>query len=390
MSYDFDQYIERRDTDSVKWNPIALKEQFGEGDLLPLWVADMDFYPPKEIGEAIQKRLDHGLFGYTFRTEACDEAIIDWYKRRWHAEIKREWISVTSGAVQAITQLIQEFTDEGDGVLIQPPVYYPFRNSIEENHRKVVENPIKVTADKVTIDFEQLEEIIVKEDVKMMVLSNPHNPLSKVWTKEELNQLAEILTKHQVFLISDELHGDLVFEPHKHNSFLNCEAMAKDLLVVITSPSKTFNLPGLAFTVVIIQDEKIKERFDARLNMSKIHANHPLTLAGVEAAYRHGDDWLDHVLTYIYDNYLYLKEQIEKELPEAFVLPLEGTYLAWVNVESYVDDKSLEEPLVNKGKLAVDDGIWFGDEGAYSARFNLACPRKIVEDAVERFVRVIK
>ncbi|NLY09569.1 MAG: pyridoxal phosphate-dependent aminotransferase [Tissierellia bacterium] len=386
--YDFDKVINRRSSDSAKWNPLSLKERFGYGELLPLWTADMDFQAPEEVIEALRKRVEHGLYGYTIHSQTMDEAIISWLKNRWDLDVSPESMLFTSGAVMAITQLIQVFTEPGDSILIQPPVYFPFRSSIELNNRQVIKSPLIISQDSVSIDFESLENVISKHRPKMMLLCNPHNPLSRVWKKGELEQLASILNKYNVFLVSDEIHGDLTFNNHRHYSWGRVENAAKDGFAIIYSPSKTFSLAGLPFTTVIIPDREKRKMLGNYLMASRIGVDNVLTYAAVEAAYTHGAPWLNNVKKYIWDNYKYLVNELEKRLPKAWVAPLQGTYLAWINFEAYGIDEELASRFINEAKLALVDGQWFGDEGLGSMRINLACPRSVLEEAIDKMCKL--
>ncbi|MBS4178583.1 MalY/PatB family protein [Lederbergia citrea] len=377
-----DKFIDRKNTSSVKWD--GMKAVFGKDDLLPMWVADMDFRPPEQVLEAMKHRLEHGIFGYTIVGDSTENAIVSWIKKRHRWEIKPAWLRYSPGVVPSIGTAIQAFTEPGDKVLLQSPVYTPFFNMIENNMREVVNSPLQMKNGRYEIDFNDFEEKL-KSGVKLFLLCSPHNPGGRVWTKDELVTMAELCRKYGVIIASDEIHADLVAPPFKHIPIGSIEPSYADFTLTFMAPSKTFNLAGLQSSFMVVPNE------DMRKKISEIHMKEGFftlntfgTIA-MEAAYLHGEQWLDDVLAYIRSNIEFVKTELAANLPELEVIEPEGSYLIWIDCsETGLEDKELREKLLEKGKLAVNFGDAYGPGGENFIRLNIACHRSIVEEGLKR------
>lgn len=385
MKYNFDEPIERALGDSIKWNPIFLEKWFKVKDVLPLWVADMDFRVAEPIIEQIKKRADHGIFGYNFTPNSYFKTVINWFDQRYGWKIKKEWIALTPGIVPAINFLIQTFTRPGDGVVIQEPVYYPFKESIKYNGRQTIINELKEEKGFYTMDLQDLERKLQDKRVKMLILCSPHNPVGRVWTKDELVKLAEICVKHDIIVISDEIHCDLTAPGHKHIPFASLSEEISNRTVTCTAASKTFNLAGLQTSNVIISHPKLRKEFKTTLETMALHGVNIFGITAVEAAYTHGHEWLEQVLKYIHQNFMRMKEFLSEKLPNVKISPLEGTYLAWLDFRALnIPPKELDEIIKHKAKVLLDDGAMFGKAGEGFQRFNLACPWSTLHESLMR------
>lgn len=386
MKYNFDEIIERRNTLSKKWNPNFYKDTFnGKTDLLPLWVADMDFKVAPPILESLSEIINHGVLGYTAPDKKCYDAIINWNKRRKNADIKKEWIVFTSGVVPAINFIIQTFTKEQDSVLIQTPVYHPFRLSTENNNRKIVENPLINNNGHYEINFEDFEQKIIKHNVKLFILCNPHNPVGRVWSKDEIEKMAKICLKHNVLIISDEIHSDLIFKENKFHSFLTLDHKYMENAIVCTAPSKTFNLAGLQTSIIIIPNKVIREKYQHTLANVRLENPNTFGIEAIKAGYNKSEQWLEELMGYLDNNRKFIKEYLDKNIPLAkYKLP-EGTYLAWIDLNEVLPkDEKIEDFFENKAKVAIDYGYWFGEQGKGFIRLNFACPQQILKEALDR------
>ncbi len=380
---DFDTVIDRKNTKSLKYD-FASKRGKPE-DILPLWVADMDFKVSSYISEALAKMNEHGIFGYSETDEEYFEALKTWMERRHNWAVSKDWLIKTPGIVFALAMAVKAYTKENEAVIIQQPVYYPFSEVIENNNRRLVVNELKQDADgKYYIDYEDFEAKIVKENVKLFILCNPHNPVGRVWSKEELLRLGEICIRHNVLVVSDEIHADFVFK-HKHTVFTKVKKEYEDISIVCTSPSKTFNIAGLQVSNIFIPNSDLRREFCQQVRACGYSQ---LNLAGVvagEAAYRHGEVWFDAVLRYIQENADYLKEFLAKRLPKVKVSELEGTYLVWADFRAYgLSDSELNRRIIYKAGLWLDGGSMFGKSGEGFQRINIACPRSVLTEALER------
>ena len=380
----FDRVIERRGTGSMKWD-------LAEADLLPLWVADMDFEAPEAVKEALVERARHGIFGYGAPAPRCDEALADWLGRRQGWRPDPEWLSFCPGVVPAVSLLIGLFTLPGEGVILQTPVYYPFYDCVRRNGRHIVENPLGFDGKRYVMDFDDLERKAADPQTTALVLCSPHNPVGRVWTEEELRRLGEIAFRHGLFVIADEIHGDLVYAPNRQIPFASLgEAFAASSALCV-APSKTFNLAGLQYSTVIIADGTRRARF--RNHMFGLGLKRPNIFAQVaaEAAYLHGEAWLEDLLRYIEGNIAFLRSFLAERLPELRLIEPEGTYLAWVDCrELGLSAPELETLMLRDARVWLDEGHIFGPAGAGFERLVLACPRSVLEEALTRIERAVR
>lgn len=387
--YDFGKVIDRKGTDSSKWDLIESKGF--DKDVLPMWVADMDFETLPEVTQRLKEIVDRNIYGYTVVPDRYYNAVINWMKDRHDFEIKKEWITITPGVVTALKMAVNAFTNVGDKVIIHKPVYYPFDFSIELNNRVIVENPMIYKDGEYSCDFDAFEKAIIENDVKLFILCNPYNPIGKVWKKDELQQLGDICKKHGVIVVSDEIHMDFVFEGSKHIPFYNVDESFKEFSIVCTAPSKTFNLAGLQTSNIIIANEEMKKKYDAIKASSGIVSPNLFGMEACLTAYTYGHQWVNELVSYIHENVMYMKKFFEEKLPEIKVIVPEGLYLVWVDFSALgLDKDELEKFMLEEAKLWLDEGYIFGTGGAGFERFNLACPRSTVEDALNRIEKAIK
>lgn len=384
MKYNFDEIIPRRQTNSYKWD--AAKEE----GVLPMWVADMDFRTAPAVVEALRKRVEHGIFGYTKVPVAYYETVVDWFRRRHHWAIEKEWIIYTTGVVPALSVIIKALTSPGDKVLVQTPVYNCFFSSIRNDECEMIANPLIYKQGTYEIDFDDLEEKAADPRVKLMLLCNPHNPVGRVWTKEELTRIGEICLRHNVWVVADEIHCELVYPGHEYIPFAS---ISNDFLmhsVTCTSPSKAFNLAGLQIANIISADEEVRKRIDKAINVNEVCDVNPFGVEALIAAYSKGEEWLEELKLYLFENYNYLKDFFEKYLPEYPVAMLEGTYLVWVDC-SVLQQSSAEivETLLAKEKIWVNEGSLYGEAGEGFIRINIACPRQRLTEGLDRLRRAL-
>ncbi|MCM1087110.1 MAG: pyridoxal phosphate-dependent aminotransferase [Muribaculaceae bacterium] len=389
-TFDFDTVIDRRNTDSLKYD-FAIKRGKPE-DVLPLWVADMDFQTSEKILDEIHKRIEHGIFGYTESGDSYFEAVADWMDRRHSWKIEKNWLVKTPGVVFALAMAVKAYTKAGDAVLIQRPVYYPFSEVIEDNGRKVVSNDLLLTKDgKYRIDFEDFERKIVEEKITLFFLCSPHNPVGRVWTEEELLKIGEICLKHHVIVVSDEIHEDFVWGNRKHLVFANLRKELEEVSIVCTSPAKTFNLAGLQVSNILIPDGKLRSRFKKQIAAAGYSQLNVIGLTACEAAYRCGNGWYEAMMEYVQANIRFMKEYLERELPQLTMIETEGTYLVWVDFRRLgLSEAKLEELIVQKANLWLDSGAIFGKAGEGFERFNVACPRVILEKALAQLKEAVR
>lgn len=382
-------YVERRNTNSLKWD--ALEERFGDENLLALWVADMEFKTPECIREDLNKRIEHGVFGYTKLPESYYDAYKKWHKDKYDYEVNKDWIRFAPGIVQAILWVIHAYTKENKAIIIMPPVYYPFANSIRNSKRKLVESPLVEKDGTFKIDFEKFENEIANNDVKLYIHCSPHNPVGRVWTLEEQKRVFEICEKHNVLVLSDEIHQDFTYDKNKQISALSLEnGKYNNRLIVANSGSKTFNLASLVHATLLIPDSKIREQFD---KYSKKNLGAEPSLLGqiaLEAGYREGDNWLNGLKETVIFNYNLLHDTLAQKVPEIIVYPLEGTYLAFVNIEKVLNGKTTKQFIQDECGLAIDFGHWFGEGYNNYIRINLATSPDNMKEAVSRIVENCK
>ncbi len=383
MSFAFDDVINMSGTGSAKWE--MAKKYFGTDDLTPLWVADMDFRGPQAVIEALRERAELGIYGYTFRPDFVDEAVAGWIRRRHGWQAEKDWISFSPGVVTALNACIESFTEPGDRVIIQPPVYAPFFKAVEDNGRQLVLNPLKLTDGKYEMDFDDLQQKAESSRAKMLILCSPHNPVGRVWTLEELQKLAQICKDHNLLVVSDEIHSDLALKPHRHTPLPLAASEIASRAIVCMAPSKTFNMAGLATSFILIPDPELRKTFQGY--MEKMHFNmiNPFSLTAANAAYRHGDEWLDQVLDYIKANAEYLQDYVQRRIPRLKTIMPEGTYLTWIDCRALgLTPEALQAFMVGKAKVALNPGIGFGEEGAGFMRMNVAAPRSVLAEALAK------
>lgn len=389
MDNNFDTVLDRRHTNSVKWD--LADELTGVPDVLPMWVADMDFPAPEPVLDALRRRIDHGILGYSMIPESCYEAVMAWAQQRHNWTLEKEWIVFTSGVVPAIHHLVMAWTQPGDRVVVQPPVYYPFFKAARVNQCEMVENPLRLAEGRYLMDFDQLEQVL-DDRAKVLVLCSPHNPVGRLWTPQELTRLGELCLKHDVLVCSDEIHWDLALYDHRHTPTASVsEAIAQNTITLI-APNKTFNLAGVSIAMAIIPNPRLRERFVRMQAELGIHVHGNLLGAiAAEAAYRHGAAWLDELRLYIQGNLEFLQEYLAQQLPQLRLVPPEGTYLAWLDCRALgLDDAELKRFMLCDGKVWCNDGPTFGPGGSGFQRLNLACPRSILRQALERLERAVK
>lgn len=380
--YNFEEIIGRNGTNCIKYD--AREWMFKTNDVLPLWVADTDFRTPDFIVEAIKKRVEHEIYGYTFKPDSYYDAIIGWMNRRHNWEVKKEWISFSPGVVAGLTLAIETFSKPGDGVIVQPPVYFPFFDSVKGTKRKLVENPLKLENGRFTFDFEDLKSKIDK-NTKLLLLCNPQNPGGMVWTRSELEKLSDICLENGIMVISDEIHSDLVFKGHSHIPFTTLSDEAAKNSVVCMAPSKTFNVAGLASSLVIIPDKTKHARYERALNVGHLGMGNIFGTVALEAAYNQGDEWLGQLMEYLWENYLFLEKFMNENLPKVKVMKPEATFLIWLDFREYgMNDEELMKFTVEKAKVGLNNGARFGTGGDGWLRLNMGCPRSVLEEGLNR------
>lgn len=390
MSQIFDEIINRKNTGSEKWDHCD--KIFGGENLLPLWVADMDFRTPPEVIDALSQKAAHGIFGYTSYMDSTYDSVVNWFYRRHGWKIEKDWILYAPGVVPAINILIQTFTESCDGIIIQRPVYHPFGRVIENNGRRVLNNPLRQNRDgSYEIDFNHLREQAEKPSARMMLLCSPHNPVGRVWREDELKEIIKICADNNILIVSDEIHCDLIFKGHRHIPLHTLGGDYSGNIITCTAPSKTFNLAGVQISNTIVPDLVKRKKFRNSLMKAGMIDPNSFAIVAMEAAYNHGEPWLDNLLEYVYGNYEFLKNFISCELPQAKAADLQGTYLAWVDFRKYnMTAKELDDLFVKKAGVAPSPGHVFGPEGSGFTRFNLACPRSVLEDGMKRIASAFR
>ena len=383
MNYDFDTVTDRKNTNAIKYD-LAKKRGKPE-DAVSLWVADMDFPTAPCIQKAVAEKAAHGIWGYSRPDNRYYDALKKWYKERHNFEVQNEWVVNTPGVCFALATAVKAFTKEGESVLIQKPVYYPFFNIINSLQRKVVNSSLILKNNHYEIDFDDFERKIVQENVKMFILCSPHNPGGRVWTKQELQKISEICLAHNVLVVSDEIHSDITFGSNVHTVYGSLSEQALKNSIICTAPSKSFNLAGLQFSNIFIADEKLKKAFSEELDKTGYDEPSVFGIVAATAAYSEGADWFDSVKSYIWENILFAKKYIEENAPQIKVLVPEGTYLLWLDFsETGLSDSEINDRILNKAKVWLDSGSMFGKEGEKFQRINCATPRIILEDALKR------
>lgn len=383
MKYDFDKVVNRYHTNSIKYD--CAKEWGVPSDVLPMWVADMDFQTAPEILEAMHKSVDLGIFGYSSPEREYYEIVTKWFADRFGWEADPDWIVKTPGVVFAISTAIRALTKKGDAVMIQQPVYYPFKAVILDNERKCINNPLVLKDGQYEMDLEDMEEKIVENQVKLLILCSPHNPVGRVWTKEELEKVITVCKRHEVFIISDEIHCDFIYPGFVHTPLAVLAEEYLDHMIICTSPSKSFNLAGLQLSHIFIPDENVRSQFKKELSIIPYDESGTLALVAGRAAYEHGGDWMDELKQYLTGNLTYLRNFLQDNLPKVKLVEPQGTYLVWLDFSAYdMTPEELEKKMRYEAKLWLDEGTMFGEEGAMFERVNIACPRSILEKALNQ------
>lgn len=381
--------VERKGTYSLKWD--ALDKRFGNANLTSMWVADMEIKAPKEVIEALKERCEHGVFGYSYVSDEYYNSVINWLKEKHNYEIKKEWLRFTNGVVTAIYCFVNIFTKVDDAVLILTPVYYPFHNAVKDNNRKLITCDLKNTDGYFTIDYDEVEKKIVENKVKLFIQCSPHNPAGRVWKEEELAKILEICKKHNVLVISDEIHQDIIMKGYKHiPSAIVANGKYADNLITVSAASKTFNLAGLIHSNIIISNAELRKKYDEeikKINQTEINI---LGMLATQVAYEKGSEWLENVKEIIEDNFNYLKTELNKHIPEITITNLEGTYLVFLDLRKIIPIDKVKEFIQDKCNLAIDFGEWFGASFKGFIRVNLATDPEIVEKAVENIITEYK
>lgn len=382
QKYNFDEIIDRKLSNSIKW--------WESKDILPMWIADMDFKVADEILDAMKKTIDHGIIGYDDKPDSFYESIINWVKDRYNWEIKKEWLVFTPGVVPGLGISIKSFSKEGDKVIIQPPVYPPFYRVIENNNRRVVENFLIYKDNKYIMNIDDLEKNIDK-DVKMAMICSPHNPVGRVWKKEELEVFGNLCLKNNIIMISDEIHCDLTFSDYKHIPLASISDEFANNTITFMAPSKTFNIAGLFASVAIIPNEKLRKLYNDTIENMEITHTNGFSIIGFEAAYKYGKNWLSEAIRYIEDNADFAVDYINKNIPEIKTYKPEGTFLMWLDFKSLgKTSEEINELLINKGKVQLNNGATFGTAGEGFFRLNIGCPREVLKEGLDRIKKAIQ
>ncbi|WP_394775506.1 MalY/PatB family protein [Flavobacterium sp.] len=382
MKYNFDEIISRNETGSIKWDEVPF------GEVLPMWIADMDFKSAPAILKTLQKKVDHGIFGYTAIPETFYEAIISWWKKRYNFNLEKEWLIPVSGVIPALSAAIQSLSKTGDHVMIQSPVYNHFYSSIENNGRVAIENNLLYNNGEYTIDFEDLAQKTADPKVKILIICNPHNPVGRVWKKEELQAVGAICLENNVIIISDEIHADLIFKGHNHIPFASLGEKYSLNSVTLSSPTKSFNLAGLQVGYFFTQNEQFRKAIQSSFKLMGIELLNLFGITALIAAYEESEEWLDALIEYLHENYLFLKEFINLNLPQIKVTRLEATYLVWLDCKAFgktADELSHE--LLEEQKLWINSGTMYGSSGEGFLRINIATPKAQLQTGLERLLK---
>ncbi|MFC4023699.1 MalY/PatB family protein [Oceanobacillus longus] len=385
----FDELYERRNTRSVKWD--LLQEVFQSDDVLPMWVADMDFKAPDEVNDALVKRAQHGIYGYTVIDDDVSDSILNWLQKRHQWKIDKSWLSYSPGVVTSLHMAVQAFTEPNDKILIQTPVYTPFYSVITEHNREVVKNKLVQNNNYYTIDFEDFEKKL-KDNVKAFILCSPHNPVGRVWKKEELAEMARLCLKYDVMIFSDEIHSDLVFPGEHHIPIASLSEEIADQTITFMAPSKTFNLAGLDASYVVTTNKERRKKLDTTFSKQGFHNMlNTMGNTALEAAYTYGEPWLDELVALLENHKNYVTEMFDKHAPQLKVIKSEGTYLLWVDCsELGMDSKELKKFMIEKARVGLNAGVDYGEEGKQFMRINIACPRATLEEGVKRIIDAVK
>lgn len=381
----WDETVERRNTYSIKWD--AVNTFVGKAGLLPFWVADMDFLSPKSVIEGLTERAKHGVYGYTMDSEAAESAFLNWVLRRHQLKIHRKWLVKSPGVVTAIGLAIQAFTQEGDGIVIQPPVYPPFAEMVEINERRLIKNPLVMKDNQAEMDLVHLENLFIAEKPKMIIFCNPHNPLGRVWERETIEKMVQLCEAHEVLLFSDEIHCDLVFKGSVFTSALSVGETPSPWVISAMAPSKTFNIAGLFYSLILIPDRGRRKQFRNVMNRLHLYGINCFNELAAQKAYEEGEGWLEELLPYLEENYRLLCDFVAEKMPEVSVTKMQGTYLAWLDFRAWhKEGEALKTFMIEGANVAVNDGRTFGEEGEGYIRFNFGCPRHQMIQGLEQIL----
>ncbi len=389
MSFNFDKDIVRGDTASVKHDGYAAG--FGAADVLPLWVADMDFAAPEVVTKALAQRAEHPVYGYTFYPESMYDALIDWLKKRHGWIVQRDWIVMAPGVVTSLFATVTAFAEEGEGVIVQPPVYSPFFSAVTTNQRRLIVNPLLLNDGRYQIDFEQLEHCAA-EGAKLLLLCSPHNPVGRVWSKAELIQLLDIAHRYHLTILSDEIHADLVYPGEQHTTLaMLANHHGNDKIITAVAPSKTFNIPGLGLSALIVPNPEQRVRLQKVFDSLHLSNTNPFSIAAFEAAYRGGEAWLDELLIYLRNNRDFVSDYLMKNIPAIRLIQPQGTYLLWLDCGGLaMSDLQLGDFFVRQAKVGLNPGESFGQGGSGFMRLNIASPRHVIAEALNRIKSALK
>lgn len=388
MRYDFDEPVNRENTDSFKFD--YTREYFGTSDLIPMWVADMDFRTPDFIMAAIRKRTEHEILGYSIRPDSFYEAIIDWYRQRQGWLIERDWILFSPGVVAALSMAVNAFTREGEKVVVQSPVYHPFFSVVRDNRREIVYNTLVEEEGYYRMDLDDLKQKI-DPAIRLLLLCHPHNPVGRVWSPGELKALADLCLENNIIILSDEIHSDLVFLPHVHTPLSTLGSEIADITVTCIAASKTFNIAGLSTSAVVIANDGLRSRFSREIQKGHLHVGNIFGTIALETAYREGADWLEQLLAYLKGNAALLTEYTQTNLPGIRVRSPEATYLAWLDMRNLgMKSRELRNFMTRKAKIGCNDGPSFGPGGTGYQRLNFACPRSTLKKALQQLEQALE
>lgn len=383
MNYNFDEIIDRTNTNSLKYDFAA--ERGKPEDILPLWVADMDFRTPPAVVDALVNSCQHGIFGYSDSKEDYFDAVATWYKERFDWHVEPGWLVKSPGIVYAIATAVRSLTKKGDAILIQQPVYYPFSSVVEDNERQLIVNELVYRNGAYQIDFHDFEARIIAHNVKLFILCSPHNPVGRVWTREELIQLGEICLSHGVLVVADEIHADFVYRSHRHYVFADLKPEFQAMTITCTAPSKTFNLAGLQVSNIFIADREIRQAFKREISKSGYSQLNTMGLVACQAAYESGAEWLDQLIDYLAGNLELVRSFLADRLPRIKLVEPQGTYLVWLDFSAMeLSEEARISLIVNRAKLWLDPGSMFGAGGTHFERINIACPRSVLQQALNR------